>query len=133
MAGFSYWQVRTFLEVLLHSMGARRAVLWRLDGGGEGWVVEDEATAGGTFPGGPLAPDGHPFTWAARENLTLQVLSSELFKSSPEGEWSLVAPVGEWGRLVCISFAGAPGVNGRSAIEAAVQHLRAIAPWEGVG
>ena len=33
MAGFSYWQIRTFLEVLLHSMGARRAVLWHLDYG----------------------------------------------------------------------------------------------------
>ena len=61
-----------------------------------------------------------------------QVLSTELFKGSPEGEWSLVAPVSEWGRLVCLSFAGSPGVNARTAIESAVQHLRAIAPWEGL-
>ena len=133
MAGFSYWQIHTFLEVLLHAMGARRAVVWRLDGSGEEWVVEDEVTAGGPSKIASLASEGHPFTWAVQEDLVLQVLSKELFKGSPEGEWSLVAPVSEWGRLVCISFAGTPGVNARSAVESAVQHLRAITPWEGLG
>ncbi|UCG74757.1 MAG: hypothetical protein JSV95_08280 [Gemmatimonadota bacterium] len=132
MAGFRYWQIRTLLEVLVQSMGARRAVVWRRDGGGGDWVVEDEVTAGGPSQSRSLAPEGHPFTWAAREDLVLQVLSKELFKGAPEGEWSLVAPVSEWGRLLCISFAGSPGVNARSAVESAVRHLRAIAPWEGL-
>ncbi|MEJ2311183.1 MAG: hypothetical protein P8Y10_07085 [Gemmatimonadales bacterium] len=132
MAGFSYWQIRTFLEVLLHSMGARRAVLWHLDGAADEWVVEDQVSAGGPSRSSSLASEGHPFTWAAREDLVLQVLSTELFKGSPEGEWSLVAPVSEWGRLICLSFAGSPGVNARTAIESAVQHLRVIAPWEGL-
>ncbi len=133
MTGHSDWRVRTFLEVLVHSMGARRAVVWRLDATGEGWAIEDEVTAGGPSKDSPLPAEGHPFTWAAREDLVLQVLSTELFKSAADGEWSLVAPLAEWDRLVCLSFAGTPGVNARSAVESAVQHLRAIAPWDEPG
>ena len=133
MTGNSDWRIRTFLDVLVHSMGARRAVLWRLDGDGEEWVVEDEGAAGGPAKQASLTAEGHPFTWSAREDLVLQVLSSELFKGAAEGEWSLAAPLTEWDRLLCISFAGTPGVNARSAIESAVQHLRAIAPWDEPG
>ena len=129
----SEWRVRTFLEVLVHSMGARRAFVWRLEASGQEWVIEEEVSAGGSSKNAELPAEGHPFTWSVREDLVLQVLSTELFKGSAEGEWSLVAPLAEWDRLICLTFAGTPGVNARSAVESAVQHLRAIAPWEEPG
>ena len=133
MTGHDDWRIQTFLDVLVRSMGARRAALWRLDGNGQEWAVEAEATAGASSKNTMLPAEGHPFTWSAREDLVLQVLSGELFKAAAEGEWSLAAPLTEWQRLLCISFAGTPGVNARQAIEAAVRHLRAIAPWDEPG
>ncbi len=130
MNGPNDWRIHTFLKVLLRSMGAQRVVLWHLDAVREEWIAEEEVSTGGPARTDPLPGMGHPFTWSVREDLVLQVLSTDLFKGSPEGEWSLVAPVSEWNRLVSISFPGAPGVNARTALESAVQHLRAIAPWE---
>lgn len=116
----------SFLRTLLAMLGAERAAVWVYRREEGTWDLErdvcpDEAPRSGS--GGPVAAEGHPFTWALREGLVLQLPSERLAPMVAGGGWTLLGVVPGSRRALSLEFAGSPPVAARRGLEAALSHL----------
>ena len=117
---------RSFLRTLLAMLGAERASVWiyRRDEGT--WNLEREVCSeDGLRPegGGPVPAEGHPFTWALREGLVLQLPSERLGSMAPGSGWTLLGVVPGSRRALSLQFAASPPAAARRGLEAALCHL----------
>lgn len=114
----------TLLGVLVDALQCGRATLWRLTSGGAEWRVVAEVTGAGWGEATARAVDapGHPFTWALKEELELQVPSERLGEASGPDGWALVAPVRSFGLCLSLWFSSPPRPAAREALEAVRRH-----------
>lgn len=114
----------SFLDLLLESLGAASAALWQLERENDRWTVRAERRQEGWS--GPDRQDrpvrGHPFTWAVREGLVLQVPAERITGGDREG-WTLLIPGSGRGYLLELWFASAPGSSVREAAAPIQVHL----------
>lgn len=122
MVGALPWP--SFLDLLLESLGAASAALWQLEREDDRWTVRaerrQEGWSGPDRQAGPVR--GHPFTWAVREGLVLQVPAERIPGGDREG-WTLLIPESGRGCLLELWFASAPGSSVREAADAIQVHL----------
>lgn len=114
----------SLLTVLRETLQCGRATLWRLTSGGAEWRVVAEVTGSGWGEASPRVVDapGHPFTWALKEELELQVPAERLGEAAGPDGWALVAPVRSFGLCVCLWFSSPPRPAAREAVEAIRRH-----------
>lgn len=119
----------TFLRTLATAFGAEQAVLYRLHRDRAAWVVERSAAGGNgaAEPPGELAARGHPLSWCLREELVAQLPRGELAGDRRAGGWTLAGPVPGSDRVLVMIFGGSPPSGARRAIDAARQHVAALA------
>jgi len=116
----------SFLRTLLAMLGAERAAVWVYRREEGTWDLEREACAEEALRpagGGPVPAEGHPFTWALREGLVLQLPSERLGAMVVGGGWTLLGVVPGSRRALSLEFAGSPPTAARRGLEAAVSHL----------
>lgn len=125
--------IETFLRFALVTLEAGRLVLWDLDRRAEVWLPGREVRAPSwpAFDVSRLEAVGHPFTWAWREELLLQVPSRRVLAAASSDDWILVGPVPGGRRVLTAAFRGAPPVRARNGLERALRHLEALATLTG--
>lgn len=118
-----------FLQVLVASLQAGRATLWRLTESGSRWAVAAERVGSGweRHPAGRCPAVGHPFTWASREELVLQVPDRRLGDAGGGEGWAVVVPVPAHSLVLCLWFSSPPNPTVRSSVPALQAHLRWLA------
>lgn len=115
----------SLLTLLRDSLRCGRASLWRLSRGGAEWQVVAEVTGSGwgeTSARAVGAP-GHPFTWALKEELELQLPADRLGGAAGPDGWALVAPVRTFGLCVCLWFSSSPRPAAREALGSVRRHV----------
>lgn len=115
---------RTLLALLRDALQCGRATLWRLSSGGAEWRVVAEVTGSGWGEAAARAVDapGHPFTWALKEELELQLPADRLGEAAGPDGWALVAPVRTFGLCLCLWFSSSPRPAAREALRAVRSH-----------
>lgn len=127
----SGWE--SYLDVLVSTLQARRAVLWerRLDRGrwipvcqrfGSGWSGNAQEA---------VASPGHPFTWSLREELLLQLPCHRIQGVGDDEGWIMVIPDPGAGRVLSLWFASPPGPGVRESMSAVRSHLAWLGAREG--
>lgn len=112
------------LDLLVEALGAASAAVWRLDEEARRWEVAAERRRPG-WSGPERTPGserGHPFTWAAREELVLQIPAERIREGAREG-WALLVPESGGRYLVELWFTSAPGPAVRESASAIRSHL----------
>jgi hypothetical protein len=115
----------SFLRTLVEGLSSGRASIWVYHREGATWELECEvgATDWPRSERGAVSAGGHPFTWALREGLILQVPSEKLGSVGVEGGWTLLGVVPGSRRALTLEFAGSPPAGARRGLEAALAHL----------
>lgn len=115
----------SYLGLIRDALQCGRATLWRLTSGGAEWRVVAEVAGSGWGEAEPKAVEapGHPFTWALKEELELQVPADRLEEAGPPDGWALVAPVRQFGLCACFWFSSPPRPAAREALGAARRHM----------
>lgn len=115
----------SFLGMVREALPCGRATLWRLRSGGAEWRVVAEVAGsgwGGAEPRVVEAP-GHPFTWALKEELELQVPAEGLGRAAGPDGWALVAPLRQFGLCASFWFSSPPRSSAREALGAVRRHM----------